>query len=110
MSQRYSTINGALESLETIMRRDGLWHHKPPSIEAMNSTMPFAVDTMEFTDWLQFIFIPRMRLIIQQDEQLPSVCDIAPAAEVALMGRSGITDLILQLQRIDKIFAGVPSI
>jgi uncharacterized protein YqcC (DUF446 family) len=110
MSQLYSILNSALDELEAIMRRDGLWHHKPPSLESMNSSMPFAVDTMEFTDWLQFIFIPRMLLIIQQQEPLPAACSIAPAAEVALMGRTGIEALVAQLRCIDDVFDGCPTI
>lgn len=91
------------------MRRDGFWHHKSPSFEDMNSSMPFAVDKMEITDWLQFIFIPRMQIIIQQQLELPAVCAIAPAAEVALMGRSGVDALITQLKLIDAVFAVSPA-
>jgi uncharacterized protein YqcC (DUF446 family) len=105
MPQKYSNLAAVLMELEAIMRRDGFWHHKSPSPDDMNSSMPFAVDKMEITDWLQFIFIPRMQIIIQQQLELPATCSIAPAAEVALMGRSGVDALIAQLQCIDAFFA-----
>ena len=109
MVQRFIELTRLLEALETIMRRDGLWHHKPPSLEAMNSSMPFAVDTLEFTDWLQFMFIPRMQTLIDQKMPLPATCIIKPAAEVALMGRTGVDGLMAQLQHIDDFFARLSS-
>ena len=110
MPQHYTRIAALLMELEQIMRRDGLWHHKPPSPEAMSSSMPFAVDSMEFTDWLQFIFIPRMHNIIAQQLELPAACAIAPAAEIALMGRSGVDALMVQLQIIDTELATAPVV
>lgn len=104
MSHSFADLNRLLAALELIMRRDGLWHHKPPSLEAMGSSMPFAVDTMEFTDWLQFIFIPRMQTLIEQQLPLPAACAIKPAAEVALMGRTGVEGLMEHLQQIDDFF------
>ncbi len=109
MSHLFADLETLLAALETIMRRDGLWHHKPPSLEAMGSSMPFAVDTMEFTDWLQFIFIPRMQTFIEQQLPLPTACTIAPAAEVALMGRTGVEGLMAHLRDIDDFFSRLAS-
>lgn len=109
MSHSFADLNTLLAALETIMRRDGLWHHKPPGLEAMSSNMPFAVDTMEFTDWLQFIFIPRMQTLLAQQLPLPASCAIKPAAEVALMGRTGVEGLMAHLQAIDDFFARLAS-
>lgn len=105
MSHSVEQLKSLLLTLETIMRRDGLWHPKPPSAEAMSSSMPFAVDTMEFTDWLQFIFIPRMQDLIAQQLSLPFASAIAPAAQVALMGRTGVQGLIAHLQAIDSFLS-----
>lgn len=102
---KISYLLQALHELETIMRNDGFWHAKSPSIEALSSSLPFAVDTLEITDWLQFIFIPRMRVLLAEQAQLPTACAIAPAAEVALMGRSGVENLLEQLKTIDKLMA-----
>lgn len=105
-AQKISKLLHALHELEIIMRNDGFWHAKPPSLEDLSSTLPFAIDTMEITDWLQFIFIPRMHLLLAEQAQLPIACAIAPAAEVALMGRGGIENLLAQLREIDDVMAG----
>jgi uncharacterized protein YqcC (DUF446 family) len=105
-AHRISSLLQALHELEFIMRKDGFWHAKPPSLEALSSSLPFAVDTMEITDWLQFIFLPRMHALLAEQAQLPIACAIAPAAEVALMGRDGVENVLVQLRAIDKLLAG----
>ena len=110
MVQRFTELTRLLVALETIMRRDGLWHHKPPSLEAMNSSMPFAVDTLEFTDWLQFMFYSPYANPNRPENALPATCSIKPAAEVALMGRTGVDGLMAQLQHIDDFFVRLSSV
>ena len=63
------------------MRDIGLWSDLIPSDEALASTQPFAVDTLEFVEWLQFIFLPRMKNLVETGSPLPSNCGIAPMAE-----------------------------
>ena len=61
-------------------RRD--WASEPPGEEALASTAPFCADTLTLEQWLQFVFIPRMRHLIDCDMALPGDCGIAPLAEV----------------------------
>jgi uncharacterized protein YqcC (DUF446 family) len=35
----------------------GWWDEVPPSIEALSSVEPFSVDTLDFEQWLQWIFL-----------------------------------------------------
>jgi len=67
--------------LETEMRREGLWESRTPSDEALSSVIPFAHDTLEFTQWLQWIFIPKNIEILESGKPLPGASDIAPLAE-----------------------------
>ncbi|ODC04185.1 hypothetical protein BFW38_12255 [Terasakiispira papahanaumokuakeensis] len=67
--------------LEQRMRQANLWHCSTPSHDAMQSTEPFAVDTMHLEQWLKFIFIPRMRALIDGQHPLPERCVITPHAE-----------------------------
>ncbi len=70
-----------LLELEALLRNRRLWCDEPPSDEALASDQPFAVDTLVFTEWLQFIFIPRLHQLVEQGEALPAECDVAPMAE-----------------------------
>lgn len=83
-----------------------LWDEVEPSAEALASVQPFAVDTLNFPQWLQFIFIPRMFYLLETQKPLPSNCGIAPMAEqyfsvLALYS----APLIAHLQRIDDLLS-----
>lgn len=43
------------------MRRIGLWQETSLRPEQLNFKQAFAMDTMAFSQWLQFIFLPRLR-------------------------------------------------
>lgn len=70
-----------LLSLEGALRQASLWQESAPAPEALLSTQPFCIDTLTFPQWLQFIFLPRMRWIVEQGDALPAKCGIAPMAE-----------------------------
>lgn len=86
------------------MQEEGIWPDAKPTRQvldsALQSTVPFAVDSLPFESWLAFIFIPKMRIIIAQKQTLPAM-QITPAAQVYLKGIGHRT--IAQLQTIDDI-------
>ncbi|MDQ8035844.1 MAG: YqcC family protein [Pedobacter sp.] len=93
-----------MQEVEAEMRRQGLWASYPPSPEAMASRMPFMYDTLKSYEWLQWVFIPRTRALIDARGQLPGNCNIHPLAEHHLAGRSDIDgsrllELILQIDK-----------
>ena len=47
--------------IEAEMRRIGYWQNQPLQPEQMQFKQAFAMDTMAFTQWLQFVFLPRVR-------------------------------------------------
>ena len=81
---KLQTIWTLLTKLEQELKSAGLWQNDLPSQQALNSQQPFAVDTLSFTQWLQFIFITRMRYILIANEPLPNTMAILPAAEQSL--------------------------
>ena len=70
-----------LDALEAELRSAYLWNAEKPSEEDLSSIEPFAVDKLSFNQWLQFIFIQRLRAICDQKGSLPEVCSISPMAE-----------------------------
>ncbi|MEF1291532.1 YqcC family protein, partial [Vibrio sp. M260118] len=44
-----------LNAVEAELRRIGLWQAQPPSEEALSSQEPFALDTLEPRQWLQWV-------------------------------------------------------
>ena len=55
-----SEIAAQLIDLEAGLRQLDLWSDEPPTAEALESEQPFAMDSLEFEEWLQFIFLRRI--------------------------------------------------
>lgn len=98
------TISELLIDIECELRRLNAWEEIAPPPEALLSAQPFAVDTLSFTQWLQFIFIPKIRFLVESDDALPQKCDIAPMAEEYFRGLFlPADDLIAALKKIDLV-------
>lgn len=74
-------LSELLKALETEMRSQGRWESLAPAASALQSTQPFAVDTLSFDQWLQWILVPRMNELLAMQMPLPANCAIAPMAE-----------------------------
>lgn len=100
----YIAIAEILMDIEKELRELHLWEFDLPSEAALTSQQPFAIDTLTFPQWLQFIFLPRMYYLIEQRHQLPGNCGIAPMAEEYFSVLSlHSSPLIEYLQRIDDL-------
>ncbi|WP_025131290.1 YqcC family protein [Pseudomonas sp. PH1b] len=88
MDERLPRIAEQLLLIEREMRAQELWDEAAPSTEALASTEPFAVDTLEFEQWLQWIFLPRMKMILEQNLPLPNASGIQEMAEMVFSARS----------------------
>lgn len=98
--------DGLLE-IERALRQLELWEIERPHEDAFKSSQPFCLDTLNFTQWIQFVFLERMKLIIENDHPLPTVSGIAPMAEEHFRGRpeSG-QRLIQELEVVDQLLSG----
>lgn len=86
ISKQHIAIAELLIDLEAEMRQKSLWSEKVPSEEALSSTEPFCVDTLTFVEWLQFVFVMRMKIIAEEGMSLPRKSDIVPMAEEHFRG------------------------
>ncbi|MDQ2078436.1 YqcC family protein [Marinimicrobium sp. ABcell2] len=106
MTNRHLVVAEALFELEREMRSLELWESQSPSREALASSQPFAVDTLRFPQWLQFIFIPRLYQLVEHRSSLPVDCGVAPMAEEYFRPLSVNSDqLVNQLQEIDQLLS-----
>ena len=81
--------------------------YRAPSEDALSSQQPFCIDTLEFTEWLQFVFLERMRMIVEQGHSLPGASGIAPMAEEYFRARPESGDgLVRELEAIDELLSG----
>lgn len=56
-----AAVAGQTDRIEAELKALGLWQASPPSAEKLAFNQTFAQDTMAFHEWLQFVFLPRVR-------------------------------------------------
>jgi len=87
MDARFPAIAEQLLLIERELRVQGWWDEVSPSTEALSSVEPFSVDTLDFHQWLQWIFLMRMKQILEQDLPLPNASGIMEMAEMVYASR-----------------------
>ncbi len=75
-----------LARIEAELQQLNLWQAAPPSPAAQQSSEPFCIDTLNLSEWLQWILIPRMRALLDGDQPLPGSCSIHPIAQESFGG------------------------
>lgn len=105
-AQQLDRVTDALLRIEIELRQLGVWQLEPLPPEAFQSTQPFCLDTMEFTQWLQFVFLDRMKVLIEGGHPLPAVSGIAPMAEEHFRGREKAgQSLVKVLKDMDRLLS-----
>lgn len=105
-----TAVREDLLGLESLLKQFDLWEEVTPSQDALASTQPFAIDTLRFNQWLQFIFFPRVHALLDAGQSLPGRCGLAPMMEEFVRLEAGLspeqgTRLIRQVRLIDDHFA-----
>ncbi len=100
-------VAAVLIDIEAQLRQLGLWDRIPPSTEALASTEPFCVDTLTLPQWLQFVFIPTIYRMLEEETPLPERCGIAPMAEEFFRGSGlAVGELVEALSKVDELLSG----
>lgn len=96
-----------MDDLEDELRRQCQWEPTAPPPVAFESQLPFCCDTMRFTQWLQWVFIPHTRALSEAGGPMPEASGIRPMAEEALRGCDWeIIPLLVLLDRFDRMING----
>lgn len=103
MTHDLDEISSLMLELERVLRQSGQWEPHPPSSEALGSIQPFSCDTLHLTQWLQWVFLPRMRMLLESAQPLPGKCDILPYAQEQLREAAWPVDGLLRaIASIDR--------
>ncbi len=96
-----------LERIEAELNCLGLWQTHYPPAQALESAEPFAMDTLDFHQWLQFIMIPRMWAILDGEHPLPQNIAVSPMATHVYRDQLEQHDgLIASLREFDLLLSG----
>ena len=99
-------IADVLLEVEANLRIHGKWDAHKPDASDLNSTIPFCMDTLKFEQWLQWIFLPRMKDTLEQTKPLPSQSGIFEYAEECLQKNDPSTNTLLkQLKTFDDLIS-----
>jgi uncharacterized protein YqcC (DUF446 family) len=106
VDQRERALVKVVDDLEAELRRMRLWEREPPSEASLASTKPFCIDTLELSQWLQWLLIPRMRNIFAGYGDLPTRSAIYPLAEDCFEHLEDPTRLLMLIERFDRLIGG----
>jgi uncharacterized protein YqcC (DUF446 family) len=105
-TSKHETAREKIEEIEREMRSIGYWQEEPLPAEAYDFTQAFAMDTMAYSQWLQFIFIPRVRSIIETDGDFPAGSSVGTQAIREFDGSTEAEGLVSLLCEFDRIIEG----
>ena len=102
----HTEVASVLIDIESELRQLSLWEDDAPSARALASPQPFAMDTLSLPQWLQFIFLPTIYRLIEEERRLPDKCGIAPMAEEFFRGSDlGVDGLLTALENVDRLLS-----
>ncbi|WP_373942461.1 YqcC family protein [Vibrio chagasii] len=94
-----------LQQLEQQMRQRSLWSSVAPSDEALASVEPFAIDSLQPEEWLQWIFIVKINALIDAQMPLPKGFAIHPYFCEVWKNEADKAELLVTIQSIDEVCA-----
>ena len=106
MNRKNELIINILNQIELVLKRYEMWQSEPPSLAALTSVEPFAVDTLSCQEWLQWVFIPKLHEMIDAGEELPVGFAISPYVEETMMGSEGgkrVHQLCVELDEVARV-------
>ncbi len=100
------SLGQILKSLQQAMHRADFWSEAAITAEALNSQQPFCLDTMNFSQWLQFVFIPRMQVLVDGRLALPRLVKgqgIEPMAGEYFNNKVESQEILLLIRQLDDL-------
>ncbi|MCY9845216.1 YqcC family protein [Vibrio caribbeanicus] len=91
-----------LAELELQMKQVAIWQAEPPNTEYLMSQQPFAMDRLEPSEWLQWVFIEKLRHQMGENLPIPEQFNVSPYFEQCWQGDSRYLPILLILKKIDK--------
>ena len=105
LTQHTAQVMNLLTQLERSLIDANLWQPQEPSAQSLASKEPFAIDTLTPQQWLQWIFIPKLTLLIKQNQPLPQGFAIAAYFEQAWQAMPDYQAVLTIISELDKVFA-----
>lgn len=83
-----------------------MWEVEPPEAVALQSVQPFCIDTLKFEQWLQWVMLPRLSVLLDQGLALPQSSAIHSYAEEYFHTKNQHVESILALLKaVDQVLS-----
>lgn len=92
-----------LTDLQIVLTLNRLWEATPPSAEDLANEQPFCIGTLSATQWLQWVFIPRMNAILDANAPLPYNFAITPYLSEALKDHENLAQICAPLNALEQL-------
>ena len=104
MTDIHARLQFLLMDLEGQLHAKQQWSAQELAPEDVASVEPFAIDKLSFSQWLQFVFIPRLKDDCANKTALPASCSVAPMAEefyrVNLIDAEAVIDRLASIDHL----------
>ena len=98
------SVKRIIGEIELEMKRIGYWRTEPLPEIAYQFHQAFAVDTMTFTQWLQFILIPRVHQVLDENGVFPTSSMVGTQGLREFDGNERASRLVDLLLEFDQLF------
>ncbi|MBK9330072.1 MAG: YqcC family protein [Sphingobacteriales bacterium] len=93
-----------IKKLEDELKRLNVWSSEPIAPEKLVNMGAFGSHTMAFTEWLQFVLIPRVQAIIDEKGQFPATSNVSVFAFREFDGWPEAEQLLKIVSDFDALF------
>lgn len=98
-------VSGQVAKIEAELKAAGLWQEEPLRPEQYEFSQAFAMDTMSFAQWLQFVFLQRVREAIAENA-FPSRSMVAAQAVRKFDTVPNAGEVVSALAEFDALIEG----
>ena len=102
----HASVSAMIDRIENEMRSIGFWQDTPLEPAQYQFREAFAMDTMGYGQWLQFVFIPRVREIIEAHGEFPTQSMVGVQAVREFDGLLEASNLTRLLSDFDALIEG----
>ena len=107
--ENHKQVESVLQALQQAMTNANHWSDVRISARALNSQQPFCLDTMNFSQWLQFVFIPRIQTLIDAAQVLPNLAKgqgMEPMANEFYKSTNADQAILVLIRKLDGLLQG----
>jgi uncharacterized protein YqcC (DUF446 family) len=100
---------GLLDRIESELKRINYWQSAPLPKEKFANMGAFGMNTMAFSQWLQFVFLRQARQAVSGEREFPASSDVSVRAIREFDGDPNTGDLVSLLCEFDELVNATPG-